>query len=250
VDALADGHQRSDTMIIASIDRDGVKLTSLQRDTMVSVPGYGKMKLNAAYACGGPELAMRTVNETFSLNVVKYVVLDFTAMVKMVDALGGVTVDVTEGEMEHINRNIALSGPVFAPQGYTPVFLYEYGDDLRLDGLQSLAYARIRKLDSDFMRTGRQRAVIGAMLQRLKSRLWNPVVVTNFVRAGLEGIETNLNIVQLLSLGEKALFGDSVEQLRLPADGAFFDDGSSLTITDRQKNIDVFRSFVYGDSLR
>ena len=119
VDTLNEGAQRSDTMMIASVSGGGVKLTSLQRDLMVSIPGHGQAKLNAAFAYGGPELTLRVVNETFGMNLVRYVVVDFTALVKMVDALGGVEVDVTEAERVQINKNVRYSGRVFAPLGYT-----------------------------------------------------------------------------------------------------------------------------------
>lgn len=247
VDTMDEGAQRSDTMIIASIDGETLRLTSVQRDMVVEIAGHGRNKINAAYAFGGPELAMRTVNEALDLNIMRYAVVDFTVLVKMVDALGGIDLKISEAEMEHINRNVLLSRKVFEPLGYRATELTEYGDDVRLNGLRALGYARIRKLDSDFMRTSRQRKVIDAMLSRLKSQLWNPVVVARFVSAGLSGVETNLSPVELLSLGEKALFSGEIEQLRLPVDGSYSDNGSSLTITDRDENIHRFRKFAYGE---
>lgn len=247
VDAISSGSQRSDTMIIASIDGGSLKLTSIQRDMVANIPGHGKTKINAAYAYGGPELAMRTVNEALDMNIMRYVVVDFTVLVKMVDALGGIDMDITEAEMEHINRNVWLSRKVFVPQGYKATQLTKYGEDVHLNGLRALAYARIRKLDSDFVRTSRQRAVIEAMLDKLKSRLWNPVTVIRFLSAALSGVETNLSTIELLSLGEKALFSGGMEQLRLPLDGTFKDNGSTISITNRSKNIEALRQFIYGE---
>ena len=246
VDVLDEGSQRSDTMMIASIGGGALKLTSIQRDTEAEIAGHATNKINAAYAFGGPELAMRTVNEALDLNVMRYVVVDFTALVRMVDALGGIEVDVTEEEMNHINLNVWKSRKVFAPLGYTAQELKTYGENTHLDGLQALGYARIRKLDSDFVRTSRQRTVIAAMLDKLRSRLWNPAMLAKFLSAGLSGVETNLSAVELLSLGEKALFAGELRQLRLPVDGSFDDNGSSLKITDRGANVQAFREFVYG----
>lgn len=247
VDVLNDGAQRSDTMIVASIDRSALRLSSIQRDMVVELEGHGRQKINAAYAYGGPELAMRAVNEALDLNIVRYVVVDFTVLVRMVDALGGIDMDITEGEMEHININVLKSRKVFEPLGYTATELKQYGENTHLDGLQALAYARIRKLDSDFVRTSRQRAVIGAMLEKLRGRIWNPVTLARFLEAGLKGVQTNLSPVELFSLGEKALLSGEIRQLRLPVDGSFNDNGSTLTLTDRQANVDAFRSFVYGE---
>lgn len=246
VDTLNDGAQRSDTMMIASIDGKTLRLTSIQRDMIAEIAGHGRNKINSAYAFGGPELAMRTVNEALDLNIMRYVVVDFSVLVRLVDALGGIEMDISEAEMNHINQNVWLSRKVFAPLGYTAELLDEYGEDVQLNGLRALAYARIRKLDSDFMRTSRQRAVINAMLKKFRSQLWNPVTVVRFVSAGLEGIETNLSAIELLALGEKALFSGEMEQLRLPVDGSFSDNGSSLTVTDRNANISRFREFTYG----
>lgn len=246
VDVLNDGAQRSDTMMIASIDGKTLRLTSIQRDMIAEIDGHGKNRINAAYAFGGPELAMRTVNEALDLNIMRYVVVDFTVLVKLVDALGGVEVNVSEAEMNHINQNVWKSRKVFAPLGYKAEELTEYGENITLNGLRALGYARIRKLDSDFMRTSRQRAVIRAMLKKLRSKLWNPAVVIDFVSVGLSGMETNLSPIELISLGEKALFSSESDQLRLPVDGSFSDNGSSLTVTDRNANITRFREFVYG----
>ena len=245
VDTLSEGAQRSDTMMIASVSGGGVKLTSLQRDLMVSIPGHGQAKLNAAFAYGGPELTLRVVNETFGMNLVRYVVVDFTALVKMVDALGGVEVDVTEAEREQINKNVRYSGRVFAPLGYTYEELTVCGGNTHLSGLQALGYARIRKIDSDFVRTSRQRTVISAMLDALKARPWRLV---SFARAALQGIDTNLSAVELVSLGEKAIVGGVDGALRLPVDGSFTDDGSRLTMTDAQRNIDALYEFLYGNT--
>lgn len=247
VDKLNDGRQRSDTMIIASIDSTGVKLTSIQRDLKVPIEGHKDNKINAAYAYGGAELAMKTVNQVFEMNITKYVVVDFTALVKMVDALGGLDVDITEQEMNHINKNVVDSYSVFGPLGYTATELKTYGEKTHLDGLQSLGYARIRKLDSDFGRTSRQRTVINLMIQKLKGNLWNPLLVGNFLKAAFDGIQTNLNVVEMVSLGEKAVLGGSVDTFRLPMDGTYSDDGSSLKMTDKEKNLTQLRQFLYGE---
>lgn len=247
VDKLNDGRQRSDTMIIASIDSGGVKLTSIQRDLKVPIDGHKANKINAAFAFGGAELAMKTVNQVFDMNITKYVVVDFTSVVSLVDAIGGVDVDVTEQEMNHINKNVVDSYDVFGPLGYTATELKTYGPGTHLDGLQALGYARIRKVDSDFGRTSRQRTVINLMIQKLKSNLWNPILVTKFLSAGFEGIDTNLNTAEMISLGEKAVFGGSFDTFRLPMDGTYGDDGSSLTMRNEEKNLTGLRNFIYGN---
>ena len=144
-----------------------------------------------------------------------------------------------------INNNVRYSGRVFAPLGYTYEELTVCGENTHLSGLQALGYARIRKIDSDFVRTSRQRTVIAAMLDALKTRPWR---LASFARAALQGIDTNLSAVELISLGEKAIVGGVDGTLRLPLDGSFTDDGSKLTMTNAQRNIDKLYEFLYGDT--
>ena len=249
-DVKHQGAQRSDTIMIASIGYGQFKLTSVMRDVLVEIPGHGRQKLNAAYAYGGPELVMRTLNESFGLNIMHYAQVDFVSLVQIIDAIGGVDVKVTEAERVLINQTVKSSGRVFAPLGYTARELTESGDSVHLDGLQALAYARIRKLDSDYMRTSRQRALVRAVVARVRGNLWNPVLLWRLTRAVFDAAKTNMSIVQLLSLGEKALMAGEVEQLRLPVDGSFTDNGSSLVIESRNANRDAFIRFVYGSGSR
>ncbi|MBQ8973090.1 MAG: LCP family protein [Clostridia bacterium] len=246
VDALHQGSQRSDAMLIASIG-GGLKLTSLQRDIVVPIEGYGDSKLNAAYAHGGAVLAVRTVNQAFLMNILRYVVVDYAAVVRMVDALGGIELDITQAEMVEINKNVWSVRSIFAPMGYTATELKVYGENVHLDGLQALGYARIRSIDSDFGRTNRQRRVIHAMLRRLQSALRYPNQLRTFVQTALETVQTNLTLPEALSLGAKALFGGSIEQLRLPVNGSYIDNGSTLQIADWAANVSALRQFIYGE---
>ncbi len=245
LDVLRENRQRSDTVLVASVGYGPVKLTSVMRDTLVNIPGYGTGKLNAAYAHGGPELVMRTLNENLGLNLMHYVAVDFTALVSVVDAIGGVDVDVTEAEADMINQTMDKDRPKFEPLGYASPPLSRSGERTHLNGVQALYFARIRKLDSDFGRTRRQRALLVAMLAKIRDSLWNPALLVRLARALLGACDTNLSAVQLLSLGEKALLGGAPDQLRLPVDDSFTDDGSALRVDDWRKNTDAFRMFAY-----
>ena len=246
-DMLRDSMQRSDAIIIASLGYGKVKLTSVLRDTLVDIPGHGLGKLNAAFAYGGAELAMRTLNQNFGLNILHYAQVDFVTLVELVDAIGGVEISISESDRDRINATVLKAAGVFAPRGYVAQELTAYGENVHLDGLQALAYARIRKLDSDFMRASRQRVLLDAMLARLRSNLWNPVMWVRLGKVVLKNVNTNMSAMQILSLGEKALLTGRAEQLRLPVDGSYTDDGSKLTVNDRTANRDAFIRFVYYD---
>ena len=244
-DILNHDSQRSDAMIIATIGYKTLKLTSILRDTIVDIPGHGSGKLNSAYAYGGPELVMKTLNSNFKLNIMHYIAVDFVSLVKIVDAIGGVDIDITEAEMQHINKNVYSARKVFKPLGYTATELTEYGEGTHLNGMRALGYARIRKLDSDFMRTSRQRILLKSMLQKIRENIWNPLMLYNLGEALLDSLNTNMSIVHLISLGEKALLAEDIKQMRLPVDNAYYDNGSTLAITDMQANIKAFFNFAY-----
>ena len=243
-DLMSESRQRSDTLIIATLGSRTVRLTSVLRDTVVDIPGHGSGKVNAAFAYGGAELAMRTLNEAFDLNIMYYVRADFAALVRAVDAIGGVDIDVTRAELEQINETVAYFLALYPDHDYPADMLYTPGL-ARLNGLQALSYARIRKIDSDYRRASRQRTLLTAMLARIRANIWNPAMLARLAREVLGGLDTNLSPLALISLGEKALLADDLSQMRLPAEGTYTDDGSSIRIDSRDRNIAAFRAFAY-----
>ena len=256
VDKLSDGVQRSDTIIVATVGYDAFKLTSVMRDTMVDIPGHGRQKVNAAYAYGGADLTMRTLNENFGLNITKYVVVDFTTLAGLVNAIGGVDVEITQKEQVEINKNIYSARKVFLNAGYTAEDTSAVDLDFsradeegyvlaHLDGIQALGYARIRHIDSDITRTYRQRKLLNAALQRFRAEWYNPFTLYSLADAALSGIDTNMNTLEILSVGMKAAVRPEAEQLRLPIDGSFSDNGSALTDVDYDANRAAFMTFAY-----
>ncbi len=257
VDRLNDGAQRSDTIIIASVGYGSFKLTSVLRDTIVEIPGHGSDKINAAYAYGGPELTVRTLNMNFGLNITKYVVVDFVALAEAINALGGVDVAITYDEQAEINRNLADSWKKdFSKLGYdvseTSLLDLDFSDadddgriTAQLDGFQALGYARIRRLDSDFTRAHRQRRIINAALRKFRQKWYDPLMLAELIRVVVAHVDTNMNPLELVSIGSKVLMCSEAGQLRLPADGTYVDTGSALSEVDYAENLEVFREFVY-----
>ena len=247
LDATHENTRRSDSIIIASIGRGRLQLTSVLRDTLLNIPDHGPGKLNAAYAYGGAWLVARTLNENLRLNIVHYVAVDYVALIRIVDALGGVDIEISQAEMEKINNDINARRPRYQALGYTAGDLVNWGANTHLNGLQALTYARIRKLDSDFVRASRQRALLDALLKRLRESLWNPVRMFRLAQALIQAADTDMSPLQLISLGEKALASGVTGNLRLPVDGSYTDDGSNLQITDMQANIAALQLAVYDE---
>ena len=257
LDKNSTSSSRSDTMVILSVGGGRVCLTSLMRDTGVSIPGRdGTHRLNAAYNYGGAELLLKTINTNFGFDLTSYIAVDYESFPPLIDILGGVDINgISAAEVAQINNNVydvlrrrydaGLLTQAQATAQYNEEKLSGSGD-MHLDGLQALGYARIRKTDSDYGRTSRQRKVLSAALGKLKGSIKNPVRLVRFAVKGLSGIKTNMSTLELIALGEKALLSGDVAQLRLPADGTFTDTGGMFFGVDYQANYKIFREFVYG----
>ena len=251
LDALSASGQRSDAIIVASVGYDGVRLTSLMRDTVVDIPGHGRQKLNAAFSIGGADLAMRTINQNFQLNITNYVAADFRALVDIIDALGGVEVEVDRGELKYLNTYAAhtLKALYRLDAGKYAHYIdsdpiYTTGT-MRLNGLFATGYCRIRYSDSDYVRTSRQREVLASMAARFREQFWNPLLYVRMFRAVRDCIDTNLSMPELISLGEKVLISNKIENFRLPLDQYLYDNGSTIEITDLNATVKELHSFIY-----
>ena len=203
VDSYDGSTGRSDSIIIATIDtiHKKLKLTSIMRDSYVNISGIGNDKINHAYAFGGPQLAIKTLNENFDLNIQDFVAVNFDSLPKIIDMLGGVTVDVTEEEVSHIS-------------GINSAGTYN------LTGAQALAYSRIRyATGGDYVRTERQRTILTKMYEKILSI--NQTQYTSLLSEGLSMLQTSLDYSKILELGTEVLkMGvTTLEQERFPLDG-------------------------------
>ncbi len=239
----------TDTIVILSVHpEDGkAKLTSIMRDTWVDIYDVGNRKINAANVYGGPDLILRTVNENFGMNLTDYVLVSMEALADIVDIVDGIDIAVTDAEKNAINTQLKWDAMDFTLNNSTP--LSESGDSVHLTGNQALAFARIRKLDSDYVRTERQRTVLIAIASKLQM---TDVQTLSAVVARLAGyVQTNLSIAQMMSLAKVGLSIDmsGIEQLRLPADGTFQSDtydGVWSIRADFDQNKQILHDFIYG----
>jgi len=242
---------RTDTMIVLSVNpgTSQMKLTSVMRDIWVQIPGYGGQKLNAACVYGGPELTIRTINEYFGLNIQKYALVNMQCLVEIVDALGGIQLDVTPAESGAIRRLNASSVGAKDGSGKYVSDAVPSGSNVTLDGKQALAYARIRKSDSDYARTSRQRTVLVAIAKKLQgvSLLSLGGIVTSMLRY----VETNLSFDEIMSLAGVCRGANlaNLAEFRIPADGTFDAGmyGNTWCIKpDFEANASQLREFIYG----
>ena len=188
---------RSDCIIIASINQETkqIKLVSVYRDTYLEIPGTGLDKVNHAYAYGGPALSMSTLNTNMDLDITEFATVNFTATKDIIDYIGGVQLTVTNSEATQI-------------PGITTAGTYT------LNGEQALAYARIRKIDSDYARTERMRTVITAVFEKAKTMSIGEL--NSLADRILPEIYTNISKTEILSLIPKIASYSIVESKGWP----------------------------------
>ncbi|MBQ8227779.1 MAG: LCP family protein [Clostridia bacterium] len=186
---------RADAIMLVSINKktEKITLTSFFRDSYIymDIPRQsggtkGRYeKINAAYSLGGPATLIDTIEKNFKVEIDEYIAVDFASFKKLIDALGGVTVDVEQNEAMFIRRTSSHKN-------------FPYGNDVKLKGSEALIYSRIRKLDSDINRTERQRKIIKALLASAKSASSGQLV--NAYRQTAEFIRTGYTQSEVISL--------------------------------------------------
>ena len=220
---------RSDTMILCSFrpkDKT-LTLTSFLRDLYVEIPGHGKNRINAAFRFGGKELLQKTLQQNFSIFVDGTVLVDFDQFAAVVDALGGITLELREDEAREINRIVGSS--------------LEPGSQL-LRGDMALTYSRIRKLDADgdFSRTDRQRKVLSAILRQVKQADMKDLKVLG--KQLLPHLDTDIGYLTALRIGGKVLpmlKTMEVHSQQIPASGEYSGqmiDGMSVLVPNMEKS--------------
>jgi LCP family protein required for cell wall assembly len=181
---------RSDTIMIASINpkNKGISLISIPRDTYVTIPEHGKDKINHAYSYGKEQLAIKTINQNFGLNLTEYVTIDFSGLINVINEIGGIELEITDAEMQYINGRSAEDYAISKNE----VKKLTSSGKVRLDGEQALTHSRNRTIGDDFVRASRQRKVLEALITKISSL--NPAEILNVSDTVLEEVKTNINI--------------------------------------------------------
>ncbi len=206
---------RSDAVVVMSIDKahNKIKLISLARDSYVAIEGHDHDKLTHAYAYGRSGLAVKTINQNYGLEITDYVTVNFFEFARIIDYVGGVTVDVDEAERVEMNTNII---PWLNEMGIECDLVETAGTQL-LTGGQAVCYSRIRHTDSDIERGNRQKEVLTDMFARVKKM--NPLKLPKLVNMVLSECETSLATKDIMSLGIWAILkSPKMEQLSVPND--------------------------------
>lgn len=241
-------YQRSDSMIIATLDsnKEKVKLTSLYRDTLVYIPGYGEEKMNLAFSLGGPELVMETIKYNFDVNIEKYIMINFAGFEAIIDQIGGVEIDVKEYQLHELNKYIGQA----TGGGDCPV---EKAGLQILNGKQALSYARIRKgVGDDYERTERQREVLFKVAEKLQKT--DVIKYFSIANKMLDYLRTNIEIMDGLNMAYTiSKFSNlETEQLSIPVQELCVDEefnGNMALRMDRYENALILNDFIFNDTL-
>ncbi|MGL5417376.1 MAG: LCP family protein [Clostridium sp.] len=206
---------RSDSIMILTINRDKrtVKVSSIMRDSYVKIAGKGiNDKINHAYAFGGPEMAIRTLNENFNLNIKDFITVDFSSLPEIIDMIGGIELDVDKDEIKHINsyiRHLNKLNKTNNEEIKTP------GKTL-VNGTEAMAYCRIRYTSGgDYKRTERHREVLGKIFKKVQKI--SSSEYPKLLDKALPLVKTNLKSEEIMDIGlDLVKIGGNLKETRFP----------------------------------
>lgn len=244
---------RSDTMMIATIDEKHrmIKLTSLARDSYVDIPGYGEQKLNHAYSYGGANLLIETLENELSIDISNYVTVNFNSFSSIIDALGGVTVEVKESELSELNKFIPECFDASSNNKNRKMELVEKAGVQKLNGYQALSYARIRKNDSALERDNRQRKVLQGIMDEASNMSF--LEIPKVLKAVLPHIKTDMKFGDMVSIGKKVLkMGNfNINQLEFPmqeySKNSRIPNKGLVIEFDKDKSKKKLHEFIFGE---
>ena len=246
------GRGRSDAMILISINKKtkSIIATSILRDIYLKIPGKKEgNRINAAFAYGGAKLLLDTIRQNFKIDVDKYVIIDFYAFIDMVDAVGGVTVEVGKEDIPIINGYVKELNKLTGKDEDLDCIM-ETGT-LLLNGKQALGYLRNRYIGSDFMRTAKQREVLKQVFDKVKNLKIS--AITELAGRIMPQITTNLKESEIFSLllALPSYIKYDIKQGSIPARGSYKDlkiRGMAVLAIDFDKNIRLLHESIYGEN--
>ena len=240
---------RTDVIMIVNLDRatGEIKLASVYRDTYMDIGDGTFNKINEAYAKGGPELAVKALNKNLDLNITNYAAFNWAAVATAINILGGVDIDISRAEFYYINAFITET---VQGTGIGSTQLKSAGLN-HLDGVQAVAYGRLRLMDSDYARVERQRLVIEKAFEKAKSA--DLATLESLVAHMVQMCATNVEFGDIFPLAQnvtKYHLGDSLgfpsargeERIRIGRNNLSCIVPQTLT-----SNVSNLHSFLFGE---
>ena len=219
---------RTDSMILCTINKEKktLTMTSFMRDLYVKIPGYQDQRLNVPYVLGGFKKLYQTLEYNFGVKVDYGIAVNFSSFTKVIDAVGGVDIELTKAEAKHLNKQNDEWNLINGVN--------------HLDGEQALAYSRIRKIDSDFNRTKRQRKVIKAVVNDAKKLSVTELYA--LVETLIPMVKTDMTDAEIIGTAVELaplLMDLEIKTQRIPVDGEYRSRtirGMSVLVPDAKAN--------------
>lgn len=245
---------RSDSVMLVTIDANNkdIKISSIARDTYVDIPGYSTEKLTHAYAYEGIDLLKEVFKENFDLDIDKYIAVNFTSFMDIMDELGGVEVNVEEKDIKEINKYIdACYGYYKNKDEKDKEYITESGVQ-RLNGYQALAFSRIRYTDSAFARDNRHREVAESVYKEFAQK-----GIDTYKRCAeivLNNTKTNISPIEMMNLAYTVLkINDKdIEQFQFPLEeyrnGHIISKEKGWVLEwEKEPNLEAWHKFIFGE---
>ena len=240
---------RSDTIMIASINETtkAVKVTSIYRDTLLKMGDWDSYeKVTHAHAYGGALMTLQTLNQAMDIDATEYILFNFKAVADAVDAVGGLTVDVKEYEIDELNYITKHTAGVLGVSDYG---LVEEPGEQVLDGVQAVAYGRIRKgVGDDYKRTERGRLVMELLLEKVRNM--SAGELNRILDVVLPQVRTNLSNSQILDLMADVPKYEVVDSIGFPFQkyAMYVDDVSVVAPLDLESDVIRWHEKMFGQS--
>ena len=241
---------RTDSIMIATINtkQKTLGLTSIMRDSYVTIPGYYDTKINAAFGHGGINLLYETIAYNYNLRLDGSAIVSFKTFQKIIDELGGIDIEITPAEAQYLNTTNYVSKK--SNRTLKPGMNH-------MNGNQALGYARVRyraTLDGsvdDFGRTSRHRRVMAAIFKEVKKS--NPITLVKLLDTVFSQVQTDIKKSNassyLAEVMELSIDGVPLDNLRLPIDGSYQGakiNRQAVVTFDSAMNKDALANFVFG----
>ncbi len=242
---------RTDSVMVVSVDKlnNSISLMSFMRDIQVIIPGRTiPCKINSAYVFGGIGLLINTLNTNFGLDIQKFAMVDMLSSENIIEATGGVDINIKINEVKQVNENMILTNRLFSKISTAAHNLTQPGLQ-HLNGRQAVSYGRIRYVGNDQGRTLRQRTILSALMLSFKqSSISRKMKVFETI---CESFETNITKDDMLFLAIDVLNGiNNIKQYRVPEDGMFLTNTSNWQIIiDMPVQLPAIQKFIWGDNL-
>ena len=247
---------RSDSMMVVTIDSKNkdIRISSIARDTYVDIPGYSTEKLTHAYAYEGIDLLKEVFKVNFDLDIDKYIAVNFSSFMEIIDEIGGVVVDVPESGLESINSMIDACYNYYSDKDSVGEKEYlTHAGTQRLNGYQALAFSRIRYTDSAFHREARHREVAESVYKEFAQK--GVETYKKCAEIILNNTKTNISPMEMMNLAYTVLkINDKdIEQFQFPLEeyrnGHIINKQKGWVLEwDKEPNLEAWHKFIFGEN--